>query len=216
MILGVDHIGWSVRDPLVAADTLTHLGYRRAFEEPRLPTADAKRPLLRTFTPIHSIEYWRHPRGPAIETISHGGAGPYAETPTVRFGPDGAIEAYLLSPLEPQRAREVWHTALGARVTTEAGVLRVASRLPQWCLDVHIRDHDGRSRADRLVHLDDEGFVSVALITTDLGLERSRLALVGVQTVEPFRVRVNGRDLKVTLGRGAAGEIIELLEVVAR
>ncbi len=71
MIIGVDHIGWSLPSAQGAAGVLSEMGYARVFSEPLLPTAPEKRGLLHSFTETHAIEYWRHRVAPGVETIVH-------------------------------------------------------------------------------------------------------------------------------------------------
>lgn len=253
MIVGVDHIGWSLSDPASASATLRSLGRTCVFAEAALPTSPAERPLLRSESTTHAIEYWRDENAPAIETIAHPSASARVATlPTVlvpaaalaapatpdpveiaalgvvadrvRLSPtrttvlrarSGAADpvTYVVGVADMERARGIWCAALGARVVAEAAgqvAVRIASRLPQWRLDVVLVPAPGR---DDPLALDDEGFLSVGLLTTDLRGDRERLERAGVAMCEPFRMTVNGRALRVAMGRGAGDEIVELIAV---
>lgn len=258
MIIGVDHIGWSLPSAQAAAGVLTELGYARMFSEPLLRTAPEKRGLLRAFTETHAIEYWRHASAPGVETIVHSATSVVAASafPTIvctgtSFGPavelppavtaglaalgveggrvilmptgtsalqvrkgERPILAYVVATSDLDRATSVWCSGLGARPLTHARdfvLARVDSRLPQWRLDVLIVKPEAPEPAR---YLDDEGFLSVGLLTTDLVGDQRRVEQVGLAMIQPFATEVNRQRLRITMGRGAGGEIIELIAVV--
>lgn len=74
MILGVDHIALSCAEVDGAIGVLADSGFTAHFVERDAPNRVEKRPLLRSYSELHSLAFCRPSRGVAIELTAHGNA----------------------------------------------------------------------------------------------------------------------------------------------
>jgi len=115
---------------------------------------------------------------------------------------------------------DFWTRQLGMRLERESpshglcgwARLEMPSPVPAWRLTVVLVEDSETARAPR--SLDALGLTSVCLISTDIGADVERLAACpGAGFGRPFRIDIAGRSLRVCMGHGPSGELIELLQV---
>lgn len=71
MIMGIDHIALSCENVIQGADFLRQVGYRAKFIQEQVPNPAAKKDLLRSYEPFHSIAYCQAEGSVAIELTAH-------------------------------------------------------------------------------------------------------------------------------------------------
>lgn len=69
MIFGASHLALSYSS--AAHDALARLGFTQEFAEPDVPNAAEKRGMLRAYSTVHDLAFFRHPEGVSVETIDH-------------------------------------------------------------------------------------------------------------------------------------------------
>ena len=71
MILGVDHIALSCEDVVYGAKLLGEVGYRAKFVQEDVPNHPAKRYLLMSYDPLHSVAYCQAQGSVSVELTQH-------------------------------------------------------------------------------------------------------------------------------------------------
>lgn len=71
MIVGVDHIALSCENVAQGAELLRQVGFRAKFIQERVPNPAAKRNLLRSYEPSHSIAYCQAEGSVSLELTAH-------------------------------------------------------------------------------------------------------------------------------------------------
>lgn len=214
MIVGIDHIAFSVSDIEKSVSEVASWGYHPTFVEKGVLNHRAKIPFLREWRERHDIAYCQSEVGEglaggslAIELTAHTEALGMTSSPyQVRFSTSWpkVIDAVLLETSDVERSTVFW-LKLGFKEKGKSE-LCFMTPLSKKKLDLKLIQMPQKPR--RLYHLDDDGFPCLALLTTHI--ERDRL-LFGYTASDIFSLTVHHRSLDICLGRGPDGECVELI-----
>lgn len=221
MIVGIDHIAFSVSDIEKAISEVASWGYHAAFIEKEVINHRAKIPFLREWREKHDIAYCQSKVGDglAIELTAH--AVIPGTTPRVvqceesRNAPyqvcfsatsSKIIDTVLLETSDVERSTAFW-SKFGFR---EKGESELCFMTPIANKKLYLKLIQKPQKSQRLYHLDDDGFPCLALLTTHI--ERDRL-LFGDTASDVFSLIIHRRRLDICLGRGPDGECVELIAV---
>lgn len=144
---------------------------------------------------------------------------PNSRLPVVSAPNVGArVAAYIVAVRDVEASASLWAGGLGllAPATDPGGRwahLRLVPPVPRWRVNVILFAGRGEPMAR---YLDEEAITSIAFLSTDVTSDRERLARQGVEVGDIFHLGVNGRDLKIALGRTSDGDVIELIQVMPK
>ncbi|MGH9930352.1 MAG: VOC family protein [Pyrinomonadaceae bacterium] len=205
MILGFDHLAWSVSDTDAAARELAGRGYRSTFDERGAANNAAKHGLLDVYRPTHDLALYRADDGrPAIEVTNHGAVSSHTTGPYRIVGTEIALDT-----LDVQVEETFWCHMLAFR-RVEAGHITLKRPVVEWSCTIRLHAVNAPKRAT----LDSAGHCCLALLTNTLDRDLERATEAGATDATAiFAQPVNGRALRIALFRTPGGAIFELIEV---
>lgn len=225
MIVGIDHIAFSVSDIEKGLSQVASWGYRAKFVEKGVLNHVAKTPFLRKREGKHDIAYCESPAGGvAIELTAHNMsslASPY-EVSFSRAFPK-VINAISLETSDVEQSIAFWsklgfkchpeHRAAARRAApcSEGSHLSFVTPLSSQKLDLKLIHVPKKQK--QLHYIDDQGFPCLAFLTTHI--ERDRI-LLGNDASDIFSITVHQQILDICLGRGPNGECVELIAIRKR
>ena len=218
MILGVSHLAVGSRDLNRDRKLLESQGWRTEFLDDDVRVHPFERPFLSPGHPgSQSLALLRHPTGlPALELVAPVLTSPaQAQRTHLNFNEmaKGVCHGTIKVP-NPAETVSLFVDALGfgRRVGSapDAAKLSLRRPLPQWSMDLTIQE-DGR--ASDLPMLDSEGWFVLALFSSDIPNDASRVQEHNVKAVtRPFMTEVNGQQWTIVLCVLNSGFAVELLQ----
>lgn len=135
------------------------------------------------------------------------------------IGQGNGLKSLIIFVNDPKMAREFFENGLGCKPLRSghiAGRMWILesfrSPVKTWSLDIILLECLDENRK---VTLDGIGVNCLALITTNLKSDRSKLLHSGAEeSTGEFELSMNNKDLMVEVFRGPDGEFIELLQVI--
>jgi len=201
MIATVDHIAYEIKDENYLPSFLK--GKKAVFQCFDLHNPPAKKHLLRAYSTVHNITYYKDGIvGIPVEVTHHHSPENKAEAGNLRIE-DGYV---ILETLNSSREIEFFEGINGFGSDTNDSLI-YKSRFSG--VEFRLKFIDGD--LDK-TYLDDIGFTCIAFISTDIYKDAEGLRERGaVDFTEPFVLTVNGKDLSILMLRSPGGIPIELI-----
>lgn len=152
----------------------------------------------------------------ARQQLRYAGGGLWCDQVPGSYG----VQAILVPVVDLDAATSMWTAGLGFRekaADVSPGrrwrTLRFNAPVEAWSVTLILAERRAVHRPLTMPMLDQEGFVCLALYSSNLDADRERLIGAGVRsTTDVFKMVVNERPLRLCLFRGTEGEPLELIQ----
>lgn len=198
MILAIDHIAYGIGPGDAYAGQLEAVGYKSVFQERNVPNPQAKRTVVRQYSPTHTIAFYKKKGELNVELVDHGHASPVS-SPWISFDPAQEPRTIRVRSSVPEKSKQFW-AALGFRDGKFFSPLTGDIRL-------QIEPDEKMS----LALADDAGFNCIGFIAGALDADRVRLMETGFTATDISNITLNGRSMRIAFVRGPSGELVELI-----
>ncbi|MGD9807285.1 MAG: VOC family protein [Deferribacterales bacterium] len=201
MIAAVDHIAYEVNDEGALPSFLN--GKEPIFRCHELLNSPAKKHLLREYSDIHSITYYKDGvAGIPVEVTHHRSAEHRTEAEKLKIKED-----YIIIETQDAAGELSFFKNINGFSEDAGDSLVYKNRFSG--VGFRLKFINGNS--DKM-YLDDIGFTCIAFISTDINQDAEELRERGaVDFTEPFVLTVNGKELSILMLRSPGGIPIELI-----
>ncbi|MBF0611767.1 MAG: hypothetical protein G8345_18205 [Magnetococcales bacterium] len=206
MILGFDHLAFTVTHLDQELAQLGQAGWQTQFVARQVVNPPQKKPLLHHYLPFHDLVWCASPLvgGAALELVRHGESMAPSPSP-YHLEEDGSI---TLSVADTGQEMIFWQKALGFHSLAENSLI-LKRPLPQWSCRITLQEEKNTP----LSYLDSPGYPCVALLCSDVIKDTKHILKEGGwQAVEPFELSPNGKPLLITMLRTPGGALCELIQ----
>ena len=201
MILGIDHIAYSVSDREVekVKDNFIRAGYSIFFQETMLRNLPIKRQFLTDYHPFHDLMLLKKAGNISIELLNHHSTRHQAGFWNVRSEKEVVFHTPNVTDSVNFWKRIGFSNTRGKTVEYNSVFSQLAIIFEQ--IDI-----------SPATFLDDCGFNSLALLTSSVDDERDKLRDICICS-EIAELVVNQRILRIFFARNTTGEIVEFFEI---
>jgi hypothetical protein len=205
MILGFSHLTHATTSAVDAVAAWEAQGWTRSWMAAGIDSAPEKWPLMERHARLHDLHFLEGPV--RVEVISHD-TGSVAAAARLGISADRRFIEVRARDSELEKA--FFCTALRC-VQQQDGSLALAARIPSWSVAIRIQE-DADAPLDP--PLDVDGLSCLAFLSTSPEADAEAMIACGGRSVTPpFRLSVNGRQLKVLMLRSPEGTLIELVKI---
>ena len=205
MIIGLDHLSWSVTDTDAAVNTLVAKGYQCVFLERGVPNSPHKSNLLASISPTHDIGVFKSKEGKiSIELTNHGVINEAIMSP---YLPDE--DGVFLHTHDIELEKEFWTVAMRFKRTSVPNLLALTSPIPNWGCKLTLV-HATRAQPPTL---DSKGYPCLAFISNNIDVDSVTIKNAGgYDWTERFSSVFNQKQLLIRLFRSPTGALCELIQ----